>query len=269
MEHLRADYTEVWGAGQNRPLIRFADAVDSIAATSIDLAGIPGVELPTHLLRRLRSFDEIVSWYGSSRPDFRGWAAELGLPFRFLPALPEDVRGQHAADFFLEQARGLTGGVIVHPACPTLRIERTRPDATFAVVHPFSGSKRKNWPLERYHELAERLQAELPVFWCAGPEEPLDGAIRFDDLYELACWIAGASVYIGNDSGISHLAAAAGAPVLALFGPTDPAVWAPLGAAVRIVSTPSPGMSIEAIMVEEVLDAVRGLLSARTQRRSE
>jgi ADP-heptose:LPS heptosyltransferase len=43
-------------------------------------------------------------------------------------------------------------------------------------------------------------------------------------------------VYIGNDSGISHLAAAAGAPVVALFGPTDPAVWAPRGPRVRILA---------------------------------
>jgi len=45
----------------------------------------------------------------------------------------------------------------------------------------------------------------------------------------LARWLAAASVYIGNDSGISHLAAACGAPVIALFGPTNPRVWAPRG----------------------------------------
>jgi len=73
------------------------------------------------------------------------------------------------------------------------------------------------------------LLARLRVRWCAGSEEALENAVRIDDLYELACWLAGASVYIGNDSGITHLAAAAGAPVAALFGPTDPAIWAPRG----------------------------------------
>jgi len=57
---------------------------------------------------------------------------------------------------------------------------------------------------------------------------------RIDDLYELAQWLAGARLYIGNDSGVTHLAAAVGIPVLALFGPTDPAVWAPRGANVRV-----------------------------------
>ena len=59
-------------------------------------------------------------------------------------------------------------------------------------------------------------------------------AVRIDDLYELACWLAGAGLYIGNDSGITHLAAAVGTPVLAFFGPTDPEVWAPRGPHVRM-----------------------------------
>jgi ADP-heptose:LPS heptosyltransferase len=75
----------------------------------------------------------------------------------------------------------------------------------------------------------------MPVQWCAGEQDPpLEGAVRIDDLYQLACWLAGARLYIGNDSGVTHLAAAVGTPVLALFGPTDPAVWAPRGPNVRV-----------------------------------
>ena len=75
----------------------------------------------------------------------------------------------------------------------------------------------------------------MPVRWCAGPDDPpLDAGIHIDNLYQLGLWLAKARLYIGNDSGISHLAAAAGTPVLALFGPTDPAVWAPRGPNVRI-----------------------------------
>ena len=58
----------------------------------------------------------------------------------------------------------------------------------------------------------------MEVRWCAGPEDPpLAGAVFIDDLYELACWSAKARLYVGNDSGITHLAAAVGTPVLALF----------------------------------------------------
>jgi ADP-heptose:LPS heptosyltransferase len=75
--------------------------------------------------------------------------------------------------------------------------------------------------------------------------------VRFDDLYDLACWLATARVYIGNDSGITHLTAAVGTPVVALFGPTDPRVWAPRGPAVQVIARPA----LAEIQVDEVLAA--------------
>lgn len=245
IEHLRAGFTEVWVSSRNLPLIRFADRVRAIPSTGLDLAGIPGVESPAALMETLAEFDSIVSWYGTNRPEFR--AAMAGLPFEFLPALPEEGAGVHAADFYLRQVGGKG------PAIPRIDCKRTPGD--YVVIQPFSGSARKNWPLERFRALARELNG--PVQWCAGPEEELEGAVRIDDLYELACWIAGARLYIGNDSGITHLAAAAGAPVVALFGPTDPAIWAPRGERVRIVATARPGEPIENLTIERVLAAVR------------
>jgi len=246
MEFLRAGWTEVWVASQNVPLVRFADRVRAISATGLDLLGIPGREPHPALLEALAGFDSIVSWYGANRPEFR--AAAAGLPFEFLPALPPASAGIHAADFYLRQVGGGE-----RPAVP--RIPCPRGLAEFAAIHPFSGSARKNWPLDRYRELARVLLARMPVRWCVGPEEALADAVRIADLYELACWLAGARVYIGNDSGITHLAAAAGAPVIALFGPTDPAVWAPRGEHVRVVATSRPGEPMENIPVAAVLEA--------------
>jgi ADP-heptose:LPS heptosyltransferase len=78
----------------------------------------------------------------------------------------------------------------------------------------------------------------MPVYWCAGADDPpLPGAICVDDLWELACWLARARVYIGNDSGITHLAAAVGTPTLAIFRASDPTIWAPRAPHVRIVQT--------------------------------
>jgi ADP-heptose:LPS heptosyltransferase len=110
--------------------------------------------------------------------------------------------------------------------------------------------------LERYRELARLLERRMPVEWCAGPQDELAGARRFDDLYELACWLASARVYIGNDSGPAHLAAAVGTPVVALFGPSDPAVWAPRGPRVAIASAPA----LDAITVEHVASLVASLV---------
>jgi ADP-heptose:LPS heptosyltransferase len=81
----------------------------------------------------------------------------------------------------------------------------------------------------------------------------MSDAVRFENLYELGCWLASARIYVGNDSGITHLAAAVGTPVVAVFGETDPAVWAPRGERVRVVSCGS----LEEISVDEVLEAAR------------
>jgi len=82
------------------------------------------------------------------------------------------------------------------------------------VIHPFSGSARKNWAYEDFLELAERLP--LPVEWAQD---------RFENLLELGEWISGARFYIGNDSGITHLAGAVGTPVLAIFRDSEPEIW--------------------------------------------
>lgn len=242
IEVLRTATTEVWVPSGVVPLIRGSEA-RAIASTGIDSLGLPGVEPPPGLIDKLRSFDSIVSWYGANRAEFREQMQGIGLPFHFLDALPETGAKIHAADFFLAQAGG-SGAAIPRIVCEL----GARGD--FAVIHPFSGSARKNWPLNRFRELAARLA--LPVQWCAGPEEAMEDAVRFENLYGLACWIASARVYIGNDSGITHLAAAVGTPVVAIFGPTDPAVWAPRGERVLVVS----GGSLDAVSVDAVLEAV-------------
>ena len=227
LERLKTDYTEVWVRSEVAPLIRFADRVCGIASTRLDLLELPDVVPPPALVERLMSFDSIVSWYGANRAEMRAQVHALGLPFQFLDALPPEGSRTHAADFFLQQAGG-SGIAMPRIECPP--VERS----DFAVIHPFSGSARKNWPLERYRELAQRLPLE--VRWCAGPEETLENAVRIGNLWDLACWLASARIYIGNDCGITHLAAAVGTPVVAIFGPTDPALWAPRGDQVRIVS---------------------------------
>jgi len=230
LECLACGYLEVWTATPNVPLIRFADRVRAIPSTGLDRLAV--TEAPPGLMEQLRSFDGIVSWYGANRPEFRELMDSLGLPVTFFPALPPAGAGMHATDFYLRQVRSLTAcdsDGIPRIACRAVREE-------FAVIHPFSGSARKNWPLAHFRFVGRALGGAMPVFWCAGPEDPpLADAVQIADLYELACWLARARVYVGNDSGITHLAAAVGTPVLALFGPTDPAVWAPRGAHVQVV----------------------------------
>jgi ADP-heptose:LPS heptosyltransferase len=91
----------------------------------------------------------------------------------------------------------------------------------------------KRAPMQVFERVAERLSRTMPVHWLRGPEEELDGALRIADLYELAAWLGRARIFVGNDSGISHLAAAVGTPVVVFFRATDPRVWAPRGISVN------------------------------------
>jgi len=218
------------------------------------------IDPPARLVEELRGFDSIVSWYGSARPEFRDTVEALGLPFEFFTAIPPEDCRMHAADFYLRQVCPQAQ----EPAIPRIECLTPKPDdAGFAVIHPFSGSPKKCWPLERYRALAQKLEETMPVRWCLGPEDRLPeaaggflrDAVRIDDLYELACWLAGARVFIGNDSGITHLAAAVGTRVVALFGPTNPDVWAPRGPNVRVIARPA----LDQIQVDDVAVAVLGI----------
>lgn len=224
LRHLATGDTEIWAPSAVLPLIQFARA-RSIAATGIDLVGIGSFPTP-----ELGHFDEIVSWYGSNRPEFRAALESSGIPCTFHPALPDPANLLHAADFFAQQVGAPLGAI---PRIDIGQVER-RPSI---VIHPFSGSPRKNWPLASFEEVAR--YSPLPVEWTAGPDEALDRAVRFKNLFDLARWLAGAACYIGNDSGITHLAAAVGVPVIALFGPTPPDIWAPRGAKVIVLREPT------------------------------
>ncbi|HZM49123.1 MAG TPA: glycosyltransferase family 9 protein [Vicinamibacteria bacterium] len=140
----------------------------------------------------------------------------------------------------------------------------------FVAMHPGSGAPRKNWPAPRFAALAERLSGGEPFLLlegpadaeAAGPAAGLESAVRARDLPPrvLGALLARAGLYVGNDSGVSHLAAAWGAPVLALFGPTDPAQWAPVGPRVRVLRAKDKKM--ESLELEDVERAARRILDA-------
>jgi heptosyltransferase-2 len=131
-------------------------------------------------------------------------------------------------------------------------------------IHPGSGSTKKNWPLENWVALSSRSggfplgndKGGFPFLVVISGEadkaetETLEGAlknrgIRFArnlPLTHLAA-VLEHSIFIGHDSGISHLAAAAGANCVLLFGSTDPNVWAPRNKNVRVLRAPGGRLS--------------------------
>ena len=242
LRHLSTPETEIWVPTAIQGLVQFGCKVRSIASTGLDLLGLGDLPPPGHLIIRLRDFDSIISWYGANRSEFRETVAGLGLPFTFHAALPTAANTLQITDFLAQQVNA-PAGLIPEIDVPAAPLRQT------IVIHPFSGGVRKNWPLERFRELARRC--ELPVEWSAGPGEILPEATRFDNLLDLAVWLKGTRLYIGNDSGITHLAAALGIPVIALFSATDPQIWQPRGKAVNVMqSEPSGGFSLDAILAE-------------------
>lgn len=127
-------------------------------------------------------------------------------------------------------------------------------------LHPGSGSPRKNWPWPHWLALMQRLQEERPeIHWLiiTGEAEherlgimaasldlaglPWESAAGLD-LASLAAKLAQCTLFLGHDSGISHLAAACHVPCRLLFGPTSPAVWAPDAAWVDVLQAPDSAL---------------------------
>ena len=162
-----------------------------------------------------------------------------------------------------------------------------RPPSTASrhlVIHPGSGGVAKCWPPDRFAALIARLAPQSGP--CPqGPDSPpgptrqrrttLVGEAEVDrwpratldalhatpvlDLPTLHATLATATAFLGNDSGPTHLAAAMGVPTVALFGPSDPLQWSPLGARVTVLAPPSP-RPMDWLDIDAVAPAVRGVL---------
>jgi len=142
------------------------------------------------------------------------------------------------------------------------------------IVHPGSGSREKCWPLERFVMLIRKLrrakkdvrviigEVEIERFGpdqIAALEHAAGAPVRRPATYvALFNEMRTASLFIGNDSGPTHLAGVMGLPTVALFGPTSPAVWKPMGPRVSVVQRDK----LDAISVEDVMAQVKSLSEA-------
>jgi len=193
-------------------------------------------------------FRGAVVWMRDDDGALKRSLRSCGVPdAQVFPGLPPDDWDSHASEYYVKQL-GLDAREPFR-----LALAGAHRDLD-VVVHPGSGGNRKNWPMDRFLSLTEQLQAlGRRVHWCLGPAEEHirvpSGAERLATscLTELARRLSCARAYVGNDSGITHLAAACGVPTTAIFGPTDPQVWAPRGRHVRVVQgEPWPG--VEAVL---------------------
>ena len=217
-------------------------------------------------------FARIYSFFAADNEQFRRMLAKLAHAVSFYPFRP--VSDGHVAAGYLRSLDAPAGPALtthidllpgdVAAASAILARYGLEPGA-FLLILPGSGGRAKNWPAANFVALAKLLAPRMRALCVLGPAETdlknvfSAGGITTIDALELgavAALAADARVFVGNDSGVSHLATAAGARGVVLFGPTDPQRWRPLGT-VRILQ----GESLAKLTVEEVAAAIAGCQS--------
>jgi ADP-heptose:LPS heptosyltransferase len=187
------------------------------------------------------------------------WAYDLHVP-RAQEILGEE-RTVHTAEH-LASAMFWLGA----PRCKIPRASlgsHALPTSTsVAVIHPFAATPAKTWPAEGFRAVAGHLEhSGMEVVVIGGAD---------DDFTPFAAWrtmrgailgqvkdlLAGAALFVGNDSGPAHMAAAFGLPVLAIFGASNPAIWGPWRTQSRVVTAPD---GIASVSVDQVLEALARL----------
>lgn len=244
-------YKHIAALAENR---FYAQAIRSIEYGSLSSFFGKNSDLPVELVDYFASFDLIVSYLYDPDRIFeinlrrcgaenlvRGPAKiETGEHAALQLARPMQELGIKVADFSAEifpstEDRQFASQFLRDLATPVV------------AVHSGSGSERKTWPIENWIALGKGLSSLVVI---SGEADEMqygrlkavwkDRHVRFAHnlpLPQLAA-VLEHSIFVGHDSGISHLAAAAGANCVLLFGPTDPAVWAPMKENVRVLRAP-------------------------------
>jgi ADP-heptose:LPS heptosyltransferase len=255
-------YPERWAWVLGRGLV---DDVQAIERPGMHLMFCDGAEVPDALATFFGTYDVILSYRADREGVFATNLRRLGarLVLSQSPFPPPPPPKVHVADFALKLVEAL-GAASPHamPHIQLSAVERALVEPFFAthgidpsrdrlvVLHPGSGNPTKCWPTGRFAALARALakQGEMRLVIIVGYADR-EMAYRLlpliQDLQPLqvdnwpllptAALIAQAAVFIGNDSGLTHLAAALGRPTVAIFGPTDPEIWGPRGEHVTIV----------------------------------
>lgn len=271
-------HLELVGHPEAGKLLQAAGLIDR--ATSFDAAEVTRLfRAPPEIPERWQGPELVVLWLrdAGALPQAFGRAGARVV----IAASPEPADAIHASDHLLRTlgpagvaptgglgARGWGLGVgLAGPGASSgaevLRIPGltlTGRERAPTLLHPGSGSGRKNWPPDRFAALSRRLiLAGLGVEVIEGPADQaavaglrarLGQGLRVHrpaDGMALAASLLSAQLYVGNDSGVTHLSARLGVPTVAIFGATDPKTWSPRGPRVSVVGDLGIWPSAEAV----------------------
>lgn len=232
-----------------------ADSIRSLEHRSMAPMFAKTAPIDEALAEHLRSFNLVVSFLYDPDGHFRASLERVGVKTLIECSPLVKPEGPHASR---QLARGLEklAMFLDDEHLQRAHFEPHRTDQPRIAIHVGSGSPKKNWPLDRWLQVA----AEFPnseVIFITGEAEAERGIQPTGHpvwhalpLTELATRLSTCTAFLGHDSGISHLAAACGVPSLLLFGPTDPAIWAPPQPWVRVLRDETHDLS--ALTVEQV-----------------
>jgi heptosyltransferase III len=215
------------------------------------LFGNNHVDFNGELIKLLKSYDDVILFSFSRDPAENIKKASGTRVFQIHPR-PEPFENIHVGRYLISmmvnakllKAKAENNFVDI---CRDFRNPDLKKKKVF--IHPGSGSRIKNWPIRYFLELGKLLSDDgfEPVF-IIGPAE--DGLAEFIlsnglsdkqilqlfDSPELVNDLKTGGAFIGNDSGVSHLAAFMGLPTLVIFGPTQPLRWRPMGRKVETIT---------------------------------
>jgi heptosyltransferase-3 len=215
--------------------------------------------LPAALREYFASFDLIVSYLYDPDKIFEENVRKSGAD-TFLAGPSKLDKSEHAA-FQLARPLHALGLTLPDPGAHLFPSDEDRAAVRYlrahVVLHPGSGSQTKNWPLENWINLGNDLLShghQILILTGEADRERSDqlrvawksDRVQFAEnlpLPQIAALLEGI-VFVGHDSGISHIAAAAGARCLLLFGWTDPAIWAPANRSVTVLRAPEGKMRL-------------------------
>jgi heptosyltransferase III len=253
-------YKHIAALAENR---FYAQAVRSIEYGPLSGFFAKNSELPAELADYFASFDLIISYLYDPDCIFKNNLRRCGVENLLCGSAKIVETDGHAARQLARPIEEL--GIRVVDLTEKLFLsEEDRqfgrkflqtPSRPIIAIHPGSGSKEKNWPLQNWIDLFStghwhiKKRYSLTVVSGEADKEQTarlehtwkDQEVRFAKnlpLPHLAA-VLEHSIFIGHDSGISHLAAAAGANCILLFGPTDPSVWAPRNEKVEVLRAPT------------------------------
>jgi heptosyltransferase III len=240
----------------------FVDRVERLDGPDLLPIFIDGV-LPEIVQTRLAGFDLALNFV----PDLDGVIArnlaDAGVEqvISWSPGRRPDIHAVFALADVLGPLR-----LALRDPVPRLAIGAKTGNSGTLGFHVGSGSPQKNWPIDYWLAFLRRVDGLFDDFLLVGGEaddkvvheflarcnSPRLRILLKASLPNLCQALNDCSFFIGHDTGVTHLAAAVGTPAVALFGPTDPRLWAPLGEHVTIVRSP------DALMASISVDAAAG-----------